>query len=53
MHEMIERESDLSDNDLKSLADMLSLSFDILKELLPIAKEQLYNTLVDRIEMQI
>lgn len=51
IHEMVERESDLSDNDLKGLADMLSLSFEMLKSLLPAAKEQLYNTLINRVEI--
>lgn len=53
IHEMIVRESDLSDNDLKGLADMLSLSYDTLSELMPVAKEKLYNWLVDRQEMYI
>ena len=53
IHEMVERESDLSDNDLKGLAEMLSLSLDTLRELLPKAKEKLYNTLVNKVEMQL
>lgn len=45
IQEMIERESRLTDKDLKQLADMLSLDYDDLKACLPKAMSTLYTRL--------
>lgn len=45
IQEMIERESRLTDKDLRRLADMLSLDFEELKECLPRAMSTLYKRL--------
>lgn len=50
IHEMVERESDLDDNALSELSQLLDIPFERLEKLLPIAKEQLYQKLVDKIE---
>lgn len=52
IHEMIERESDLSSNDLIGLSELLDIPLEVLQELLPEAKKKLYNTLVNRMEMK-
>lgn len=52
MHEMIERESDLSENTLNTLSQLLDVPFEVLNDLLPKAKEKLYNTLINRLEMR-
>ena len=51
IHEMVEQERDLTDKDLKKLADLLGLSIEKLQALMPAAKEKLYKTLTDRIEL--
>ena len=45
IQEMIERESKLTDKELRYLADMLCLDYDTLKERLPIAMNTLYKRL--------
>lgn len=51
IHEMVERESKLSDRDLAEIANMLSLDYYILKEALPDAEAELYKRL--KINLQI
>lgn len=51
IHEMIIRESDLSDSDLKGLADILGLEFGTLQDLMPEAREKLHTWLVNRQEL--
>ena len=51
IHEMVEQEKDLNDKDLQKLADLLSLPIEKLQELMPAAKEKLYKTLTDRLEI--
>ncbi len=50
IHEMVEKESDLSEDDLSNLSNLLDIPFERLKKLLPVAKEQLYQKLIDKIE---
>lgn len=50
IQEMIERESPLSDKDLKNLADMLSLEYEQLKAILPKAMSTLYTRLKSNLE---
>ena len=52
IHEMVEKESDLSEKDLKNLADMLGLPFNKLASLMEPAKEKLHKILLDKIEVQ-
>ena len=49
IHEMVEQEKDLDDEDLKYLSDLLDIPFDNLKSLMPRAKEKLYATLTERL----
>lgn len=49
--EMIELESDLSDEHLEEMAEMFSLDYDELKKKLPIAKEILYKRLHDSLDV--
>lgn len=51
IHEMIEKEKDLSENDLKNLADLLTIPVEKLIELKPVAKEKLYTMLTNKIEV--
>lgn len=50
IHEMVERESDLDDNALSEISQLLDIPFERLQKLLPEAKEQLYQKLIDKIE---
>ena len=50
IQEMIERESPLSDKDLRELADMLGLEFDDLKACLPTAMQTLYKRLKSNLD---
>lgn len=52
IHEMVDRERALTDKDLNELADMLSVPIEKLSNLLPKAKEKLFKTLTDRIDIQ-
>lgn len=51
IHEMVTEERDLTEEDLLKLAQMLDIPYEKLKELLPIAKEKLYNQLTQRKEL--
>lgn len=52
MHEMIIRESTLSDKDLLELSMMLDVPFEKLKNLVPKAMEHLHKTLLDALYAQ-
>lgn len=52
IHEMVDKEKDLTDKDLQGLSDSLCIPFEKLKKLLPEAREKLYQTLKERIELQ-
>jgi len=49
IHEMVERECELTDADLEKLAELLDVPFQKLKDLLPEAKDLLYNYLTEKI----
>lgn len=51
VHEMVERESDLDEKALMNISEMLCIPLPKLKQQLPIAKKQLYDMLVDRIDI--
>lgn len=51
IHEMIERERDLTDRDLNELSKMLCIPVEKLRSLMTGAKKKLYDTLTDRIDM--
>lgn len=52
IHEMVERESDLSDKDLLDLSMLLDTPFDKLKSLMPKAKEKLFNEIQYKINIR-
>ena len=49
IHEMVEQESKLSPKYLKDMAEMYTIDYDLLLQMLPIAERTLYNDLQDRI----
>ena len=51
IHEMIIRESDLSDKDLLDIATLMDIPFEHLKKLMPEAKEKLHQELLYRLEV--
>lgn len=51
IHEMVERESDLSNKDLNKIADLVCIPVEKLYALMPKAKEKLYQMLIDRIDI--
>lgn len=52
IREMVDQEKNLEDDDLKKLSDLLCIPFEKLKEILPKAKEKLYNILVDKVDLR-
>jgi len=52
IHELVDREKDLDDDDLSKLSELLCIPFEKLKAALPKAKEKLYNILTDRIAIR-
>lgn len=51
VHEMVEQERDLNDKDLNSLSELLCIPKERLGKALPKARKQLYDTLVERIDI--
>ena len=52
IHEMVEKEKDLTDKDLIELSDLTCIPFEKLKETLPEAKSKLHKTLTDRLQFR-
>lgn len=51
IHELVERERDLTEEDLQELSELLTIPVERLQLLLPRAKEKLYSILVDRVDL--
>lgn len=52
VHELVEKERDLTEKDIESLSDMMCIPFERLINLLPCAKQKLHDMLIDRINIQ-
>lgn len=52
VHEMIEKESELTDKDIERIANLLEIPIEKLQALAEPAKERLHQKLLDRIELQ-
>lgn len=52
MHEMVDKERDLTEKDLQSLSDLLSIPLQKLVNFMPKAKEKLHAILTDRVNIQ-